>query len=43
VPGNQPVTVEVTFLRKAGRVTQKVTNVRLADYAGKALVVKEKR
>src|SRR5205807_10293665 len=42
VPANQPVTVEVTFLTRSGRVTQKVANVRPADYAGKALVVKEK-
>jgi FG-GAP-like repeat/ASPIC and UnbV len=43
VPANQPVTVEVTFLTKSGRVTQKVANVRPADYTGKTLVVKENR
>ncbi len=37
-----PVTVEVTFMDKAGRKTQRVTRVNPARYAGKELVVRER-
>jgi hypothetical protein len=36
-----PVTVEVTFMSKAGRKVQKVAGVKPADYYGKDLVVRE--
>jgi hypothetical protein len=42
VPSGGPVTVEVTFMSSSGRKVQKIEGVKLADYAGKSLVVKEK-
>lgn len=36
-----PVTVEVTFMTRRGRVTQAMTNVSLDAYRGKALVVRQ--
>ncbi|MCX6550500.1 MAG: penicillin acylase family protein, partial [Acidobacteria bacterium] len=38
-----PVTVEVTFMTKAGRQTQTVRNVAPAAYRGKSLVIRETR
>jgi hypothetical protein len=36
-----PVSVEVTFMSKAGREKQTLKNVRPADYAGKSLVIRQ--
>jgi hypothetical protein len=41
LPGNAPVTVEVTYLTEAGRKQQRVENVKPAKWAGRWLVVKE--
>ncbi|MBT5073052.1 MAG: CRTAC1 family protein [Kordiimonadaceae bacterium] len=38
---HSPVTVEVTFLTNAGRITQKQENVNPADYAGGVLEIKQ--
>jgi hypothetical protein len=38
-----PVTVEVTFMSKAGRKKQTVTNVQPAAYHGRSLVIREAR
>ena len=37
----EPVTVEVTFMTKAGRKTQRVTSVNPADYRGKSLTIRQ--
>ena len=37
----EPVTVEVTFMTKAGRKTQRVTGVNPADYRGKSLTIRQ--
>ena len=37
----EPVTVEVTFMTKAGRKKQTMKNVKPADYYGKSLVIRE--
>jgi hypothetical protein len=41
VPADQIVDVEVTFLTPKGRIAQKVPNVRVRDWSGKSLVVKQ--
>ncbi len=38
-----PVTVEVTFMNKAGRKTQTLKGINPADYRGKSLVIREER
>lgn len=40
VPGQTRVTVEVTFMSKAGRKVHRIPNVSLASYYGKSLVVR---
>jgi len=41
LPRLEPVQVEVTFMTKAGRRTQRVEAVNPADYHGKSLVVRQ--
>lgn len=43
VPKARSVTVEVTFMSPAGRVSQRVRNVDLAKYRGRSLVVRRVR
>lgn len=38
-----PVTVDVTFMTKSGRQSQRIPGVRPADYAGKSLVIRQTR
>ncbi len=40
VPGQSKVTVEVTFMSKAGRKVQRLPNVALANHYGKSLVIR---
>jgi len=40
VPGQSKVTVEVTYMSKAGRKVQRISNVSLASYYGKSLIVR---
>jgi hypothetical protein len=41
LPGYDTVTVEVTFLARAGRQTQRYENISLAEYRGSSFRVQQ--
>ena len=42
LPNHDEVTVEVTFLTANGRNTQTIQNIKVADFLGKSLIIKQK-